>query len=132
MKKLILLGLGLFLFAASSRAQSVDVSGGFDRSIRLWDLVSGGESKRLAGHDDYVRSLALSGNGRYLLSGGDDRLVKLWDTATGAELKTLKGHDLIVTSLAFSPDATLLAVGSGNASVVIWEVQTGKLSRVLR
>src|SRR5207237_9693653 len=29
MKKLILLGLGLFLFAASSRAQSIDVSGGY-------------------------------------------------------------------------------------------------------
>src|SRR5258707_7463377 len=29
MKKLILLGLGLFLFAASSRAQSVDVSAGY-------------------------------------------------------------------------------------------------------
>ena len=29
MKKLILFGLGLFLFAGSSRAQSVDVSGGY-------------------------------------------------------------------------------------------------------
>ena len=29
MKKLILLGLGLFLFAASSRAQSIDVSAGY-------------------------------------------------------------------------------------------------------
>jgi len=35
------------------------VSGGFDGSVRLWDLASGREVRRFSGHTDYVRGVAV-------------------------------------------------------------------------
>jgi WD40 repeat protein len=36
------------------------------------------EVASLAGHMDYVRSVAFSPDGQYIVSGSDDKLVKVW------------------------------------------------------
>lgn len=47
-------------------------------SLRLWDLASGKEIKEFKGHTAPVLSLAISGDGRFLLSGSADRSMRLW------------------------------------------------------
>src|SRR5262249_39190580 len=55
------------------------LSGGKDRSVRLWDVPTGKELKRFDGHREAVWCVAFSPSGRRALSGGDDRTVLLWD-----------------------------------------------------
>src|SRR5262249_25069247 len=54
------------------------VSGGRDRTLRVWDLGSGEEVRRLDGPEDTVSCLALSPDGGLVLSGGHTG-VRLWD-----------------------------------------------------
>jgi WD40 repeat protein len=47
-------------------------------SLRLWDLATGKELKQFKGHTAPVLSLALSGDGRFLVSGSADNTMRLW------------------------------------------------------
>jgi WD40 repeat protein len=47
-------------------------------SLRLWDLASGKELKQFKGHTAPVLSLAISGDGRFLVSGSADNTMRLW------------------------------------------------------
>jgi WD40 repeat protein len=96
---------------------------GEDRTITLFDAAAGTEKAKLAGHKNWISSLAFQpGGGTLLASGGFDRAVKLWDLATGAEAATLEGYKGTVWAVAFSPDGTLLATGSASDSIKLWDV----------
>ena len=47
-------------------------------AVVVWDAVSGREKASLRGHDDFIRSVALSPDGRTLASEGGHQ-IKLWD-----------------------------------------------------
>jgi Caspase domain/WD domain, G-beta repeat len=98
------------------------VSGNADKTVRLWDTASGQELRKLQGHTEWVRSVALSPDGRTIASGSDDRTIKLWDAASGRELRTLQGHNGWVFSVAFSPDGRTVASGSQDKTIKLWDV----------
>ena len=52
----------------------------------------------------WVRTFALSLDGKYLVTGSDDRTLKVWDLEHGSELRTLHRHAARVNSVAISPD----------------------------
>ena len=91
-------------------------SGSWDRTVRLWDALTGAHVRTLEGHRSGVWSVAFSPDGRTLASGSADRTIRLWDAETGAHKRTLEGHGDRVESVAFSPDEIRLPVGVGEAT----------------
>src|SRR5262249_13071828 len=77
--------------------------------VALWDLAAGQPARRLRGHDDDVRTLTFSPDGRRLVSGGFDRRIKLWEPTSGEEILTLMGQNDCINGVAFSPDGLRLA-----------------------
>ena len=54
-------------------------SGGWDKTVRLWDPATGEHRRTLTGHAGKVEAVAFSPDGRLLASGAEDKTVRLWD-----------------------------------------------------
>jgi WD40 repeat protein len=107
-------------------------TGSNDRTVRMWDPVSGRELAVLHGHANWVRGVAWSPDGRRLASASNDRTARIWDPDNGTELAVLRGHDDEVWELAWSPDGRRLATGSRDRTARIWDATSGTELAVLR
>ena len=96
------------------------ISGSKDNTIKIWDANTEECLKTLAGHSDYVASVAYSPDGTKIISGSEDNTIKIWDANTGECLKTLEGHSFPVRSVAYSPDGTKIISGSLDYTIKIW------------
>jgi WD40 repeat protein len=54
------------------------VSGSLDKSVRVWDALTGKEKHVLNGHIDLVKSVAFSSDGSCIVSGSHDKSVRVW------------------------------------------------------
>ena len=57
------------------------ISGSFDRTVRFWDVESGGLIQVLQTNEEAVYSVALSPDGKTGLVGGYDGNVRVWNVA---------------------------------------------------
>ncbi|MFM9964996.1 MAG: protein kinase domain-containing protein [Planctomycetaceae bacterium] len=107
-------------------------SASHDKTVKMWDSMTGLATRTLNEHTSPVICVAFSPDGKWLASASEDRTVKVWDTATGLVTLTLQGHTDKVTSVAWSADGMLLASGSEDQTVKIWDAQTGLEMRTLK
>ncbi|KAF9899217.1 hypothetical protein EC991_009282, partial [Linnemannia zychae] len=107
------------------------VSGGSDRTVRLWDTASGGQLLVMEGHTGAIFSVAISPCGDRIASAGDDETVRLWSMQAGEPPIAWKGHYSRITSIEFSPDGLQLATGSVDRRISLRNAKTGELRDVL-
>ncbi|KZP17409.1 WD40 repeat-like protein, partial [Athelia psychrophila] len=63
------------------------VSGSDDKTVRVWDAVTGQAAlPPLEGHEDWVMSVAFSPDGTEIVSRSSQGTVRLWDAITGKPL----------------------------------------------
>lgn len=62
-------------------------SGGYDKTIRIWDVQSRKCIRKLKGYEDFVYGLAFSKDSEY--SGSSDQTIRLWNIRTGELLINL-------------------------------------------
>ena len=98
------------------------IVGSSDHSVCLLDLETGRVSQRFEGHTNWVSSVAVSPDGRYLLSGGWDGTVRLWNVEKSRQSACLEGHTDQVHSVAFAPDGVHAISVSTDHTVVYWRV----------
>ena len=116
-------------------------------AISLWDVESGKTVKTLEGHQDFVRALTFSPDGRRLASASMDKSVKVWNLSEGKESLALKPEGfafyadgewvtapirLPATAAAFSADGKSLATAGADRIVRVWDAKTGTLKKELK
>jgi WD40 repeat protein/serine/threonine protein kinase len=97
------------------------LSGSYNKTLRLWDVVT---MKCLRTLDGCVKSVAFSPDGRFALSGDSEKL-RLWDAATFKCLSTFGDG---AQSVAISPDGHYALSGFYN-TLRLWDVATGQCLR---
>ncbi len=82
--------------------------------------------RALAAHKNWVRSVAISRDSKWVASGSADMTVKLWNLETGRCSTSLQGHTDFIRAVAFTPDDKRIISGSKDQSVRVWDVGTGR------
>ena len=92
-----------------------------DRTIKLWDTISGTLQQTLRYDADLYpsdsRSIAFSPNFLQVAFGPADLSIRILDIASGKVQLVLKGHSEAIGSMTFSLDSRLLASGAYDKAV---------------
>ncbi|WZH44187.1 wd-repeat protein [Fusarium acuminatum] len=120
--------------AVTSVALSPDnqliASGGYDKTVKIWDITTGLCRHTFKDHDDTIHSITFLLDGKSLVSASNT--IKIWDMETGLCLKTLQDHEGNVRSVASSSDGQYLASGSYDRTIKIWSSKTGKCLKTFK
>ncbi|KAG0230306.1 general transcription repressor [Actinomortierella wolfii] len=112
------------------------VSGSLDRTLKSWDVNLTGRGGQngaprgttckatFTGHKDFVLSVAVSPDGKWVVSGSKDRGVQFWDPNSTAVQFMLQGHKNSVISVALSPVGPYFATGSGDFRARLWTYES--------
>ena len=101
------------------------ISGSVDKTIKIWDLVTGTEKFTVKGHSYSVKVIAVTPDGKTVISASRDKTIKIWDLVTGTEKFTVKGHSYSVKVIVFTPDGKTVISASTDNTIKIWDVETG-------
>ncbi|KAG6828105.1 hypothetical protein H0H92_009190 [Tricholoma furcatifolium] len=114
--------------ALAARGRTL-VSGSYDCSVRVWDIVTGQCKHVLTGHTQKVYSVVLDPIRNQAYSASMDDSVRIWNLHTGQLLHVLSGHTSLVGLLKMSPSHLVSA--SADATLRIWNPDTGELQHTL-
>jgi WD40 repeat protein/tRNA A-37 threonylcarbamoyl transferase component Bud32 len=118
---------GSMVLAVAFRGDGrVLVTGGGDRTARLWDAATGAPRSPPLRHAKQVNAVAFSPDGRKVLTAGDGGTARLWDADTGEPLGLVLVHPDDVNAAVFSPDGETALTGCGDGRARFWDVRTGQ------
>jgi WD40 repeat protein len=99
-------------------------SASMDKTIRIWNTVTGESEGMFLWHPGAVNAILFSSDGSRIVSKAADGRIRIWDIITGKLEAVFKST--IVQSIILSPDGNRLAL-----VVDIWRTSTRKLRLVL-
>ncbi|KAG7856781.1 hypothetical protein KL939_003566 [Ogataea angusta] len=106
------------------------VSGGLDRSIRLWDIVKQEESAFFTSTEENRSVYTLGCHGNMIVSGGPSQIIYLFDKrCIKKPVRSFIGHTDAVRSLCLK-DRGILS-GSSDATIKLWDLRTNRIMRNL-
>jgi platelet-activating factor acetylhydrolase IB subunit alpha len=82
------------------------VSASRDKTLRIWDVITGYCVRTIRGHGDWVRDVSPSFDGRWLVSSGNDQTARIWDVSSGEAKATFIGHENFIECCVFAPPAS--------------------------
>lgn len=115
------------LSIAFSAGGEVLVSGGEDRTTRVWVGDGANLIRTITGYADGVWAVAVTPDGKFVASvnNGSIPTIRLTSVLTGRDVRRLIGHTRAMYALAISPDGEFLASGSLDQTIRLWSLEDG-------
>ncbi|KAF9495817.1 WD40 repeat-like protein [Pleurotus eryngii] len=126
--RLHLEGHTLAVRALAARGRTL-VSGSYDCTVRIWDIITGACKWVLEGHTQKVYSVVLDPSRNQACSGSMDGTVRIWNLDNGNCQHTLIGHTSLVGLLGLSP--SYLVSAAADSTLRIWDPDSGELRHTL-
>jgi WD40 repeat protein len=101
-----------------------------DKTVQVWEAMSGIPILTYRNHSDWVNGVAWSPDNTHIVSGSSDKTVQIWNATTGATVFTYAGHARwlgggSVNAAAWSPDGVHIASASHDKTVQVWNATSG-------
>jgi WD40 repeat protein len=97
-----------------------------DQSIRIWDVETGKELRRLSGSVSNILAMDVSADGKTVVSAGAwEQTLQVWDVDRGVQTRVIRNEKAIVTAVAISPDGVTAISGDASGNLMRWTLQTG-------
>jgi WD40 repeat protein len=100
--------------------------------IRIWDVASGKEVRRLvapkvkdAGESSGFGEFVFAPDGKTLVTTGQS-VLRIWDPATGKEMRQIPLDCYASWGLAFSGDGKMLTTAAGGLTIRLFDPESGK------
>jgi serine/threonine protein kinase len=100
------------------------VVAGVKNEVLLFDLLTA--TPRVFGsHNENVRGLTVSPNGRWIASTSEHDALRIWDAVNGTLVETIP-HENSFYAVQFTPNSNQLAAGCGNFQLRLWDLKSRK------
>jgi len=98
-----------------------------DGAVVRFRLSDGERTVLTGGHQGWLRCLAFSTDGEFVITGATDKKIVWWETAAESPVpvRTIEAHNGWVRSMDSSPDGSLIATGGNDNIVRVWNSRTG-------
>ena len=93
--------------------------------MRLWDVSTGAPIGEPMSHEDSVKGVLLSPDGRWILSWSYDHTLRLWDASTGAPIGAPMRYAGLVNGALLSPDGRRILSWLDDNTLRLWDASTG-------
>jgi serine/threonine protein kinase/Tol biopolymer transport system component len=109
-------------------SDQIVASGSLDKTVQIWNVVTGKNSLLYNRHNSGVKTIAASPGRKTIASGDGNGMVHVWDATSGVDhfAPLYDGHASAVRSISWSPNGLYIASGSDDSIASIWDAQTGK------
>uniref|UniRef100_A0A8C5A7A7 ATG16 autophagy related 16-like 1 (S. cerevisiae) n=1 Tax=Gadus morhua TaxID=8049 RepID=A0A8C5A7A7_GADMO len=101
-------------------------TGGMDRRVKLWEVVSGHCEPKgaLTGSNAGITSIEFDSAGSYLLAASNDFASRIWTVDDFRLRHTLTGHSGKVLAARFLLDNTRIVSGSYDRTLKLWDLRS--------
>ncbi|XP_022725624.1 protein RAE1-like isoform X4 [Durio zibethinus] len=95
-------------------------SGGCDKQVKMWPLMSGGQLMTVAMHDAPIKEMAWIPEMSLLVTGSWDKTLKYWDTRQSNPVHV---HQLPDRCYALTVKHPLMVVGTADRNLIVFNLQ---------
>lgn len=103
------------------------ISGGLDKTIRIWDISTCKQDFILTGHDSGIFCLAFFNDPEYLVSADSLGCIRIWSLSMKTQLKVCPNNPYPIYSLATSSKNNFIFSGDQYGQVRSWEINSNEL-----
>lgn len=107
------------------------VTGGADKTVRVWDVATSKPVRSFQGHLGSVLAVAVRGDGRQFVSACDDGAIRVWDLNPTDEHKAFVEATDALWTVAFSADGKRLAAAGADRTIRVYDPASGQLEAAL-
>ena len=123
------------LLATAFNSDETRLAVAYGYVAQVWDLTQQNPPQHVVGsgtHEQWIMTIGLSPDNRWLATGSIDTKVKLWDlTGTRKDPTLLDGHSATVRSVVFSDDGRWLATAGDDTSARLWDLSNPAIPNTL-